>query len=134
MKPHTRRAAITASAAEPSHSCSSWPESLFSSPVSQAVSTQVTSVQCAMRTNRSQTFTGGLALVVLRAARHGRERARMEVGLDALAFLVHGVHLVAAAVFLDTADLPAFVLEQRGELLLRLPAIAWAGVAGGEAG
>src|SRR4051794_13010536 len=102
------------------------------SPVAQAVSTQVTRVQCAMRTNRSQTFTGASALVVLRAARHGRERARMEVGLDALALLVHRINLVAATVFLDAADLPAFVLQQSGELILRLPAVTRTGVARGK--
>src|SRR5690348_3251696 len=57
----------------------------------------------------------------------------MEVRLDAFALLVHGVHLVAAAVLLDAADLPALVLQHRSQFFFRLPAVARAGVAGGEA-
>src|SRR4051812_46121576 len=72
--------------------------------------------------------------VSLGAARHWRKRARMEIRLHALALLVQRVDLVAAPVFLDAPHLPAFFLQQRGELLFGLPALAAARVAGGKAG
>jgi len=58
----------------------------------------------------------------------------MEIGFHPLAFLVERVDLVAAAVLLDPADLPAFFLQHGGELFLRLPGLASAGVAGRETG
>src|SRR5688572_32357158 len=58
----------------------------------------------------------------------------MEVRLDALAFLVQRVHFIATAVDLDPTDLPAFFLQLRLELGLRLPGLLRAGVAGGESG
>src|SRR5688500_18191730 len=100
--------------------------------VIQAATTLSASVQCAIRTKGSHTGTAS-ALVLLGSGGDGRERARMEIHLDALALLVERVDLVAAAVLLDAPDLPAFRLQRRGELVLGLPALARARVAGGHA-
>src|SRR5688572_3690005 len=57
----------------------------------------------------------------------------MEVRFHLVALVVERVDLVAAAVDLDTADLPALALQLLLELRLRLPRLLRTGVARGEA-
>src|SRR4051812_48712320 len=103
-------------------------------------------VQCSTLTQGSHTATVSAAALACRSSagtaqslsgglrRNGGQGHRVEISLDPLAFVVDSVHLVAAAIDLDPAHLPALIGETLLQGFLRLPAGLRTRVAGGQPG